>query len=808
MIILSNIANKFRNIGRLFSDDLSDRIPNPQNIDIGHAEQMETIRANVGTVTLGNILAGFLIVVMFVGDPQFFTAISWYVFFLTVVSFTMGRGKPKGNKGTPNNKKPFSNFGLQNKIAIILGLLWICMPLLLFSGANLAQKFFIVATMLSLIGVGSFFLSGVPRAAVSFTMIMAGGLLFSIISNWHIMLMTSAMLTIAFTLLIIGLIRNYSNFLVDRMEARIALVESNDMISVLLREHEDSGYEWLWETGAEGEIKAVSKKFMQAAGVGIDKLQGQKLTSLLRDLPNNFVNKPSIQTCSICDALSVNRPFRDIVVCYQHPTNGVRWWKLSGRPILDHSDPDRVIVKGFRGVALDITDAKISEDKIAYLALYDSLTNLPNRASFRDKITASIAQLPEGKVGAALFVLDLDKFKHINDTLGHPAGDELLVLVAKRLLELCKGGAMVARLGGDEFAIVLDEVESTEQAKEFAEKMIDCFREPFMISERMMGVNCSIGVAMAPIHGATSGELIKNADLALYRAKNSNNCSYNLFEAEMDLQIRERRRLGQELQSAIENEELYLLYQPLLCVSSNDIIGYEALIRWDNPRCGTVNPEKFIPIAEENGMIIEIGKWVIRHACMEAASWKNSRRVAVNLSPLQFVGLQLESVVALALADSGLRPSRLELEITENSLMVNKDATLKTLLNLQKLGISIALDDFGTGYSSLSYLMSYPFDKIKIDRSFLFSDENIGTNTTLIRTIIGLAKNLGMKTTAEGVETLEHLEFLRREGCDEVQGFLLSQPIPPSEIISGEDEIQMRKNIATEADPVIMEVAQ
>ncbi len=776
-------------LSSLLRDDFANRISDPENVALGRAEQFALIQANIGTVAIGNMFAGFLTVMTFVGSDQFSKAIGWFLGFLVIVSFTMGRGAKSTSRDKHRRKTNSDKH--QVVTVIILGSVWVLMPVLLFGGAGIEQRLFIIATMLALIGVGAYFLSGVPRAAVLFSLIMMSGLLFVIVYHWHSSMLNSSFLILVFSLLVIGMIKRNAIFLADRMEARMELVKSNDMIGVLLREHEDSGYEWLWETDENGKIKNVSKKFVLAAGVDEEQLHGTEFLSLLNDLPHSHSNKNDKINCRVGDAFAAKEAFRDIVVGYKHPNGETRWWKLSGRPIIYQKNKQRREIFSYRGVAIDITDEKNSEDKIAYLALYDSLTNLPNRASFKERLDASIAEIENSGTGIALFLLDLDKFKHINDTLGHPAGDELLVMVAKRLVGQCENAAIVSRLGGDEFAIVVNDMPTAQEAEKYAEILIGCFKEQFFIAGRKMSANCSIGVALSPVHGTNSGDLIKNADLALYRAKTESKCSSKIFNAGMDLQVRERRRLGQELQSAITNDELYLLYQPLLCTATNSISGYEALVRWNNPRCGMVNPKHFIQIAEELGMIADIGKWVIRQACNEAASWNNSRRISVNLSPLQFVGIQLELVVARALGDSGLNPSRLELEITENSLMVNKDATLHTLKNLRELGVSIALDDFGTGYSSLSYLMSYPIDKIKIDRCFLSGGENMGNNVALIQTIIGLAKILGMKTTVEGVETIEHLEFLKREGCDEIQGYLISQPLPASAINLNEDAEQI-----------------
>ena len=770
----------------LFVDDFASENSDPARAAAGRNEQFASIRANIGTVTLWNILVGYLVVLTFAGDPFFLKSILWYLSFLVAITFTMGRAKGIWRQEEKANEILSDRTLVQ--LAATLGLIWIAMPLLLFGETGVEQRLFLITIMLSLIGAGAFFLAAIPRAAVIFSMIMVSGLIIAIVVNWHSHLLYSMVLCSIFTLLTIGMIQTNRGFLLDRVDSRVALEESNNMIGVLLREHEDSGHEWLWETNAKGEFCNVSVNFAKAISLNPQNIEGKTLAEILIE-NSKFSSHENLQSLeAIARAQAVKEPFRDIVVGYQlHNDEDVRWWKLSGRPLLDRNHGGNESDTAYRGVALDITDAKKAENKIAYLALYDSLTNLPNRASFKEQMEYSLAKMHAEGSGLALFMLDLDKFKHINDTLGHPAGDKLLMLVSERLSKECGDAAIVSRLGGDEFAIIMDNVPSCEDAAENARKIISCFREPFPISGRRLWVNCSIGVAFAPDHGDNTVDLVKNVDLALYRAKNDSNSSFNVFEADMDLQVRERRRLGQELQAAISNDELYLLYQPLLCTATNSIIGYEALVRWNNPRCGVVSPEHFIPIAEENGTIVDIGKWVIHQACKQASSWKNNRKVAVNLSPLQFIGIELETEVTLALSKSGLLPSRLELEITENSLIANKDATLLTLQNLRALGVSIALDDFGTGYSSLSYLMSYPFDKIKIDRSFLSNTDELGNNATLIRTIIGLAKSLNMRTTAEGVETLEHLEFLRKEGCDEIQGFLISKPIPPSAIEAGED---------------------
>jgi diguanylate cyclase (GGDEF)-like protein len=384
--------------------------------------------------------------------------------------------------------------------------------------------------------------------------------------------------------------------------------------------------------------------------------------------------------------------------------------------------------------------------------------------------------------GVAVLCVDLDLFKNVNESLGHPMGNRLLKLVAERLRAQVRAGNFVARLGGDEFAIILSSDVSPNEVSDFAANMIKLLSAAYDIDGNEAVIGASIGIALSPGDGMTSGELMRNADLALYRAKEDGGGVHRFFEREMDRQAQKRRDMELDLRRAFANGEFELHYQPLVDIATDRICGFESLLRWRHPDKGMISPADFIPVAEDIGLIVSIGEWVLREACSEAVKWPAHVKVAVNLSPVQFRSRNLVQVVVSALANSGLSPTRLELEITESLFLAETEANLAILHQLRELGVGISMDDFGTGYSSLSYLRSFPFDKIKIDRSFVKDLARRSDCVAIVRAISGLGRSLNITTTAEGVETLDQLDRLRAEGCNQVRGFLFSAAKPASEV--------------------------
>jgi diguanylate cyclase (GGDEF)-like protein len=431
----------------------------------------------------------------------------------------------------------------------------------------------------------------------------------------------------------------------------------------------------------------------------------------------------------------------------------------------------------------DITDKKASAAKIEHLARYDALTGLPNRTFFHDQMEVTLSRLKRTNESCAVLFIDLDQFKQINDTMGHPFGDALLCVVAERLRRIARPSDIIARFGGDEFVILQYPINSPDDASSLARRVVTALSEPCAIDHHQVVIGASIGISVAPLDAFDADHLLKNADMALYRTKSEGRGAWRFFETDMDVKAQARRNLEVDLRRAVGEGAFRLYYQPLIDLKSRKISTCEALLRWPHPDRGMVSPAEFIPLAEEMGLIVEIGDWVLLQACMECTQWPAGTRVAVNLSPIQFRRGNIVSSVRAALEKSGLAAERLELEITESVLIQDTEATRAVLIQLREMGVRISLDDFGTGYSSLSYLHSFPLHKVKIDRSFLNGIADSERSLILLRGVAQLSAELGMAVTVEGVETDEELELVLRETrVDEAQGFLFSPAVPSSAI--------------------------
>jgi diguanylate cyclase (GGDEF)-like protein/PAS domain S-box-containing protein len=541
----------------------------------------------------------------------------------------------------------------------------------------------------------------------------------------------------------------------------------------LIAEFESSGKGWFWETTRDGTLSYISDSVAQALGRDAADLIDRPFTDLISTETQDG-SATSERTLGFY--LSSHVAFQDLIV--RAKTKNEIWWSITGRPV--HNDLGHFF--GFRGFASDLTKMRQSEVELDRLARQDALTGLANRQALRRALDDALVGAVRKKHRCSVFLLDLDRFKAVNDTLGHPAGDTLLRLVALRLTEVVGKKGQVGRLGGDEFQIVLPSLSSKSELSELAQAIIDSVSRPYTINGTAVSIGTSVGIVTSDYDDRTSDDLMRDADLALYAAKAAGKGCYRFFAPDMHEAARQRQLMESDLRVALEKGQLRLVYQPCVDATSEAVTGFEALIRWDHPEHGPVSPAEFIPLAEEIGLINEIGEWVLRTACAEAAKWPPHISVAVNLSPIQFKSHALPTMVRMVLNDTDLSATRLELEITEGVFLSNDDHVHDMISSLKAIGLKLALDDFGTGYSSLSYLQRVPFDKIKIDRSFVTgATDPASRNAALIRAMVGLASDLKMQTTAEGVETQEELALVRNLGCSLVQGYIFGKPMPAEE---------------------------
>ncbi len=548
----------------------------------------------------------------------------------------------------------------------------------------------------------------------------------------------------------------------------------------ILRSFEETGQGWFWETDRRGLISYISPSAAEALSKSVETLLGRPLCDIVDPVQGST---DAERTLSF--HLSARSAFHDLEL-RAATVEEERWWALTGRPVYDSFKN----FCGFRGHGSDLTEKRRSEQQVSRLAHYDSLTGLANRLQMSQALEQILAAPRERDRACTVLLLDLDRFKHVNDTLGHPAGDALLKQVAQRLEVAVGDKGRCGRLGGDEFQVIVPGHVARENLGHLANDIIASLSQPYSVEGQSVVIGASVGVAIAPEHGLTTDDLIRNVDLALYAAKDAGRGCHRFYAEDLHSAAEERAELEQDLREAIARGDMQLYYQPVVYAPNEKIVGFEALMRWNHPRRGWISPGKFIPIAEDAGLIDQLGQWALRTACADLARWPESIRCAVNVSPLQFSNPELPTYVANALAHAGVSPERLELEITESVFLNDSQGTDAMFKALKRVGVRLALDDFGTGYSSLGYLKKAPFDKIKIDQSFVRGATEDGSrNGAIISSITSLAEALNMDTTAEGVETLDELELVRLLGCSHVQGYIYFKPMDSedaSAVVSGD----------------------
>jgi diguanylate cyclase (GGDEF)-like protein/PAS domain S-box-containing protein len=658
-------------------------------------------------------------------------------------------------------------------VSLALGLIWAVIPPMLAFIHSPQQLIMVSATIAGIFCVGGFALVPMPMMAVAFLSPIVLSSFAALLATGTSQAILMAFSLILYVLFIIGAAVSQTKSMVRVVMAGHEVAQQQKTISLLLRDFEKHSSDWLWETAAAGQFLRPSERFSEVSTLSKPQLVARTLKDLF--FSGESAQHPSVEV--LIGSMDRQVSFNDLQVPVK--LNGeTHWWSMTGTPNFDESGA----FTGYHGVGSDITLQKKSDERISFLAHNDALTGLLNRAHFTEVLHQNVTRLERYGAQFALMFLDLDHFKAVNDTFGHPMGDKLLVEVASRLRAIVPAGSFAARLGGDEFAILIPKSVTVDDIEALAGQVLKSIVEPFEFDGEKMSVGVSIGMAIAPRHGTRPDQLLRNVDLALYRAKESGRNAYKVFESGMDSQARERRALEFDLKFALENKELELFYQPLMGTEENKPVGFEALLRWNHPIRGRISPAEFVPIAENTGLIKSIGEWVIREACRTAASWPSELTIAVNLSAPQFDKDRIVDVVTSALAETGLAPHRLELEITESLLIERPDEVLATLMRLKEIGVSIAMDDFGTGYSSLSYLLKFPFDKIKIDKSFISAIDEDKAACDVLRTIGSLGKTLGIRITAEGVETQEQVNFLRAIACDQLQGFFFAKPLQAADV--------------------------
>ena len=554
--------------------------------------------------------------------------------------------------------------------------------------------------------------------------------------------------------------------------AEAGVAEKSEVVSLLLREFEENQADWLWQVDTNRRIRTASPRFAFALGRTSEEVEGLPFLQLISgEAWETGQFPPSLHDLAEC--LKRRENFSNLIVKVSIGREH-RWWELSGTPILD----DNGAFLGFRGVGSDVTEQRESSEKIAYLARYDTLTGLPNRLMLNEALGDALRYAEQWRTRCAFLMIDLDRFKSVNDSLGHLIGDQLLAQVSSRLKALIGENELCGRLGGDEFGIVIRDASEKGCIEKIARSVIHRLSQPYEVDHHTLYVGASVGSAIGPRDGKTVEELMRNADLALYRAKDEGGGEHCSYEPKLHANAEERRQLEFALRRALENRELVLNFQPVVDANSEQVVSFEALVRWNSQDHGFVSPGKFIPLAEDTRLIVPIGAWVLEQACREATRWPEHIRIAVNVSPEQLVEPDFANTVVRALSASGLDAHRLELEVTESIFLRDANVARGALEQVMALGCTVALDDFGTGYSSLGYLRKLKFSTIKVDRSFVQgAAQGSAESLAIIRAVVAMADSLEMATTAEGVENAEEAEMIRRMGCTKIQGFYFGRPM-------------------------------
>lgn len=727
--------------------------------------------SSLAKVTRYRMIMHLILAVLTVAVLRSEVAIWWLAPWAAALGYVHLRGMRFDNGLADTNKRRITKeeFRYQLVTPVASGLLW-SVALLVFApqagGVESAVVWTIVAVLIT---ASTLFYTAAPLGILVFAAIVGVAGLASLILQGLYPMAAAAFTFLAVSM--IGSVETGRTFLLART-AEEGMAEKNSVVSLLLREFEENEADWLWEVDPSRRVRGASPRFAYALGRHQSEAEGRPLLEMIAGHGWDTGNLPPTLH-ELADKLKNQQSFSNLLV--EVSIRGERrWWELSGTPIQSESGR----FTGFRGVGSDVTAQRESSDKIAYLARYDTLTTLPNRLQLTETLGEALNYADQWNTRCAFLMIDLDRFKSVNDSLGHLVGDRLLAQVSARLKGLMGDNQLCGRLGGDEFAVVIRDATDHRIIDKVARTVIASLSEPYIVDNHTLYVGASVGSAIGPRDGRSVEELMRNADLALYRAKDEGGNDHFAYEPNLHIVAEERRQLELSLRKALDNNEFRLDYQPVVDANQEHAVGFEALIRWDSPDHGLVSPAKFIPIAEDTRLIIPIGQWVLYQACKEALKWPDHIKINVNVSPEQLLDPGFTDDVVRVLSKTGLRPQRLEIEVTESIFVRDASVARNALEQVMALGCSVALDDFGTGYSSLGYIRKLRFSTIKIDRTFVIgAAQQSAESLAIIRAVVAMAQSLEMTTTAEGVETAEQAKLIRELGCDKIQGYYFGRPM-------------------------------
>jgi len=731
--------------------------------------------SNLSRVTFARILAqaiaGVGVCWLYVGTVHIVLILAWMG--LLVGTLYHGSMVDKTLSDADRRRMSRDEVDRQSRTSVANALAWV-VPMAVFAPfGDPATHLELWAITAMLLTASAVLLPAVPLANLLFAGIAGGGAIVSLMwaGKFEMAIVTIVWLAV----IVVGSIENARSFLVARI-AEAGMAEKNEVVSLLLREFEEGEADWLWQIDTSRRVRSVSPRFAFALGKNAEEIDGKPFIQLIAGPAWETGQFPS-SLHDLAERLKRRESFSNLIVRV-HINGALRWWELSGTPKFD----DKGGFDGFRGVGSDVTAQRESSEKIAHMARFDTLTSLPNRMMVTEALGEALRYAAQWRTKCAFLMIDLDRFKAVNDTLGHLVGDQLLARVSERLKSIMTENELCGRLGGDEFAIVIRDASDPRRLAKVAESVIHRLSQPYEVDHHTLYIGASVGSAIGPRDGNTVETLMRNADLALYRSKEEGGGQHFSYEPSLHAHAEERRKLEFSLRRALEKNEFVLNYQPVVDARQETIVSFEALLRWNSEEHGFVSPAKFIPLAEDTRLIVPIGEWVLREACREAVRWPGDVKVAVNVSGEQLLDPSFIPSVVTALSSSGLPAQRLEIEVTESIFVRDSNLARQALEQIMALGCGIALDDFGTGYSSLAYIRNLRFSTIKIDRSFVQGASSGNPESlAIIRAVVAMADSLEMSTTAEGVETERELEIIRGLGCRNLQGYYFGRPMPALE---------------------------